>query len=302
MVSLRYHLVSLGAALLALAAGVVLGAGPLSTRISEVVNAAPSASGTADPALVKKRLAYDDAYAAETANKIVARTLPGTRVVLVVAPGTPVRMVTDQVAILGRSGAKVTAQVTLTTAWTDPTQTTVLAGITSQLAPPETVVDTSGSSAYGQASAALGAALLTRQPGAAPAASEPAAALLAGLTQGGFLSTSGTPAIRANLAVLITPRTSKVTAVAALLPLGPALDAASAGAVVSGPTGSADAVAVLAAIRRDAAAKAAVSTVDDADVITGRVAVVLALAQQLAGRQGHYGSGSGAVSPVPVIG
>ncbi len=302
MVSLRYHLVSLGAALLALAAGVVLGAGPLSTRINDAVAAAPSSSAGVDAASLKKRLAYDDAYAAATAGKVVARTLSGNRVVLVIAPGTPVTGISEAVALISRAGAKVTAQVTLTTAWTDPTQTTVLTGISGQLAPPDTLVESTGSSAYGQASAALAAALVTRQPGPAPTASQPAAALLAGLTQGGFLSTSGTPQIRANLAILLSPATGKPAATAALLPLGPALDAASAGAVVSGPTGSADSAGLVAAIRRDAAAKAAVSTVDDGDTVTGRIAIVLALSQQLGGQLGHYGRGSGAVGPVPVIG
>ena len=38
MVSFRYHLVSLGALLLALAAGVVLGAGPLSAKVSDALD------------------------------------------------------------------------------------------------------------------------------------------------------------------------------------------------------------------------------------------------------------------------
>ena len=301
MVSLRYHVVSLGAALLALAAGVVLGAGPLSTRVNDAVTAAPAASPGTDRARTDKQLAYAEAYASATANKVVSRTLGGTRIVVLIVPGTPVGVVTDVVALLGRTGAKVTAQVTLKPAWLDPTQSTVLSGITGQLAPPDTQPDASGTS-YGQASSALSAALLTRQAGAAPAASEPADALLAGLKQGGFLSASGTPEVRANLAVVLTPATSAAASSAALLPLGPALDAASAGAVVGGPIGSADGTGEVAAIRRDAGAKAAVSTVDDVDTVTGRVAVVLALAQQFAGRQGHYGRGPGAVSPVPVSG
>jgi Copper transport outer membrane protein, MctB len=39
--------------------------------------------------------------------------------------------------------------------------------------------------------------------------------------------------------------------------------------------------------------------VDSADLVTGRVALVLALAQQKAGGHGQYGSGAGADAPVP---
>ena len=124
----------------------------------------------------------------------------------------------------------------------------------------------------------------------------------AGLSSGGFLTTSGTPDIRATVAVLLTPATGTAPTSDALLPLGPALDAAGLGAVVSGPAGSSAGTGAVAAVRKDAGTKAAVSTVDNADELMGRIAIVLALAQQIGGKQGHYGTGLGAAGPVPAGG
>ena len=69
--------------------------------------------------------------------------------------------------------------------------------------------------------------------------------------------------------------------------------------MLAAPGGSAAAGGVIALLRGDATARAAVSSVDSLDVPAGRVAVVLALAQQKAGGHGQYGSGPGADAPVP---
>ncbi len=55
----------------------------------------------------------------------------------------------------------------------------------------------------------------------------------------------------------------------------------------------------LAAIRTDDDLKTAVSTIDDVDLIQGRVAASLALAEMANGVFGAYGIGSGAQSTVP---
>ncbi|HEY5187103.1 MAG TPA: copper transporter, partial [Actinomycetes bacterium] len=105
---------------------------------------------------------------------------------------------------------------------------------------------------------------------------------------------------RAAAAVLLSP--AKVTAEAApsLLPLGPALSTASGGGVVlGGPTGSAAATGLVGMVRADATARAVVSTADVADLTSGRVALVLALAQARTGKHGAYGAGPSADAPVP---
>jgi len=298
MVSFRYHLVSVGAVLLALAAGVVLGAGPLSTKVSSALTPTPTTHPTASgPSLaaLKASLAADDAYVAATSRTLIAGQLHRTRVVLVVAPGTPQSLTASVTRTLAQAGAVVTGSVALTPSWTDPTHATVLDGITTQLAPPSTATGTGNGA--GQAAAALAAALLTRHSYALGQPSDTATALLAGLVQGGFVTRTGSPDQAASLAVFLAPATTSDPA--ALLPLMTALRVAGSGVVVVAPTGSAQPGAVLAAVRVDPATRVLVSTVDSGDQLTGRVALVLALAQQKAGGHGQYGFGPGADAPLP---
>ncbi|NUT46954.1 MAG: copper transporter, partial [Saccharothrix sp.] len=51
--------------------------------------------------------------------------------------------------------------------------------------------------------------------------------------------------------------------------------------------------------RADTAATSVLSTVDDADTAAGRVVVVLALREQLAGKAGRYGVAGNAEGPAP---
>ena len=299
MVSFRYHLVSLGAVLLALAAGVVLGAGPLSGQVSKALStptAADSAAATGETITgLKARVYAGDAYVAATAKTLLAGQLKKTRVVLVVAPGTPPATVTAVADLLTAAGATVSGTVILAPAWFDPAQATVLNGITTQLAP-ATTASTDGTPGSA-ASAALAAALLSKTAGASAQTSDPATALLAGLIQGGFLTRTGQPDQGASLAVLLAPATFKNQAL--LLPLLTGLDGAGKGAVVAAPAGSAATGGVVALLRADPTARATVSGIDSVDQPAGRVAVVLALAQQKAGGHGQYGAGPGADAPVP---
>ena len=298
MVSFRYHLVSVGAVLLALAAGVLLGAGPLSTKVSSALTPEPTthpaASGPSVAAL-KAALAADDAYVTATAKTLVAGQLRHTRVVLVQAPGTPPALVASVSSTLAASGAVVTGSVILTPSWTDPSHATVLDGITTQLAPPSTAAATGNGA--GQAAAALSAALLTRHSYLLGRPSDTATALLAGLVQGGFITRTGSPDQAASLAVFLAPVNPADPA--ALLPLMSALRVAGDGVVVVAPTGSAQPGAVVAAVRTDPSTRVLVSTVDSGDQLAGRVALVLALVQQKAGGHGQYGFGPGADAPLP---
>ena len=298
--SFRYHLVSIAAVLLALAVGVVLGAGPLSTKVNDALTK-PTASAGSTPsaagvAALRARVAYEEAFAAAAGKTLTSGRLKGRRVVLVVAPGTAPGLVKPVEQALVGAGATVSGEVDLTPAWADPARLAVLSGITDQLAPPDTK-DSAGSPAQ-RSAAALAAGVLASSPKGVGRTSDPDTALLAGLTQGGFLTTKGSPDDNAGLAVLLVPAGARN--VTALAPLAAALGAAGSGAVVAGPTGSARPGAPVAAVRTDPTADAAVSTVDTVDLGAGRVALVLALTQRAAGGRGDYGGGPGASSPLPV--
>jgi hypothetical protein len=80
-----------------------------------------------------------------------------------------------------------------------------------------------------------------------------------------------------------------------------ALRTAGRGVAVGGASGSAAPGGIVAALRTDSSARGQVSGVDAVDAVAGRVALVLALAQQKAGGHGQYGSGPGADAPVPKL-
>jgi hypothetical protein len=75
-----------------------------------------------------------------------------------------------------------------------------------------------------------------------------------------------------------------------------ALDATTGGVVLSGGRDAADAGGALGLVRGDKAATAAVSTVDNGDRAAGRVTVVRALVEQLAGKAGSYGTAPNAAA------
>ncbi len=297
--SFRYYLVSLGSLFLALALGVVLGAGPLSKAVNQTV---ASADGTdsaakAQVAALRARVGYDDAFTNATSSTLVTGTLTGSSVVVVVLPGTTaaeVKGVTDRIKT---AGASVTGQVTLTAAWADPRQASVLSDISTRLAPPEAVTVTG--TAYDQAAESLAAAIVSQDNAVVGHVTDPATALLTGLAEAGFVSLAGTPAAHAQLAVMVAP--VRTPAAAAYLPLALALDRTATGAVVGGAYGSATGAGFVAAIRADAATRTAVATQDTADLTSGQVGVVYALGLQHSGgpaASGQYGQGPGATAPV----
>ena len=184
----RYHLVSLGAVFLALAAGVVLGAGPLSKAVAQTVSVADGSDTAAkqQAAVLKARIAYDDAYVASTAASAVTGTLTGTSVVLVVMPGTTPAEVSGVTARIKVAGATLTGQVTLNPSWADPAQSSVLADISDRLAPPEAA--SVAGTPYQHAAEAVASSITTRSPSLVGKVTDPATALLTGLAEGGFIT------------------------------------------------------------------------------------------------------------------
>jgi hypothetical protein len=307
VISFRYHLVSLAAVLLALAAGVVLGAGPLADRITDVGSASEEeelASLRAQVGSLQQRISYDDAVATALAPSVIPNRLRGRSVVVVVAPGTDRAQVQQLTEAVRSAGATVTGEVDVQPAWVDPDQATVLGTLADQLAPDDVTLPTGGP--YERAGAALSTALVTDQA-AAGAADDQAVAMLTGFEEGGFITVQGDPAVGAQLALVVAPPATPgqsdagTAASQALLPLVAALDSGR-GAVLGGAEGSNADGGLVAALRDSGAVRRAVSSVDVADIPSGVIAVVLALAEQAAGSSGQYGLGPGAVAAIPAVG
>lgn len=115
MINFRYHVVSIIGIFIALAVGVVLGAGPLQSRIQSGMSTSSSSVG-ADPQLS----AQADAEAAglkALASSTLSGSLAGAKIALVVAPGASDDDVSALRSTLTDAGASVVGRVTLSDNW-----------------------------------------------------------------------------------------------------------------------------------------------------------------------------------------
>ena len=128
--------------------------------------------------------------------------------------------------------------------------------------------------------------------------------VLSGYAAGGFLSTSGNPAARATLAVVIIPGTPPATSDASgasqtLVSVAQQLNLAGNGTVMAGQvsgSGPGSAIDVL----RSSGRADHFSSVDDADTAIGQIIVAQALYEQVtSGNSGNYGSLASATAAAP---
>lgn len=119
MIDFRYHLVSLVAVFLALAVGIVLGAGPLAQPIGDTLTGQVDKLREDRNALsnqlteTKAKLATSDKVGEQFAGRIFNNVLSGVQVALVVLPGADGEDVKNVSAKLGQAGGAVSAQVNL---------------------------------------------------------------------------------------------------------------------------------------------------------------------------------------------
>lgn len=298
MTGARNLLLALVAAVLALALGLALGAGPVVGR-SDAARVDRTDRLTArverlDARVTRlqARAGASDRLAAALAAPLTTGRLKGHSVVLVRTPGAAAADVRRTRAALLGAGAALTGTVTLTPAYLDPAKaSSPLEDLALRLVPPG-VTFTPGATSIERVDTVLARSTVSRSPGDAP--DQAAAELVAGLHELGAVRRTGPPGQLAELAVVVTGRHERPAAKAALVPLLRALDAAGQGAVLVGPGTVPDVVRWA----REGDSGGA-STVDSVDSAGGTVATVLALVEQLAGRQGAYGVGAGATAVVP---
>lgn len=308
MISLRYHIISIAAVFLALAVGVVLGSTTLSrSLLSGLTNdneqlveqvADLEAARNAQDA----RLADADDFASSVGPLVVRGQLDRRTVVLVTtADADPA----DQEALktlLGNAGARVTGELRLTDAFTDPEKADQLKDIVIRLLPAGVQLPTA-SDPGSLAGGLLGPLLLIGKDDNKPQASaDETAAALAGLTEGGFVK-AGQGIQPAQLAVVLTGGANDGEGAgdraATVARFATQVDRSGAGTVLAGAEGSADGTGAVGVVRADNAASAVLSTVDNVGTPAGRVVTVLALREQLEGASGRYGSAGNAEAPAP---
>lgn len=289
MISFRTHVVTLVAIMLALAAGVALGGGPL----SEVGRGTLSSAPTADATETAETADFGDAFARSGASRLYAGGLDTRPVALVTLPGAPEGITSGITADIEKAGGSVTATYAAQPALLEPSEKSLVDTLGSQLMTQldEDAVD-AGAPTYERIGQLLGTGIASTEPTGGPVQ-------------------DGTTAIRQSLAgaELVTgPEGEPKRAPLVLVVLGDDVDddvlagllaglaARSVGVVAVGDTDGA--VGDLAGLRTSPLAEA-VATVDGAEGDLGRVTSVLALIRALQSSGGSFGA-SGSDGAVPL--
>ena len=313
VIDFRYYLVSIVSIFLALAVGIVLGAGPLQGDIGARLTQQMTAL-RADKTQLRTYLdaARRDAAARDTFSSAVAPAamkdrLTGKTVALVVAPGVDSDLVKNVTTSLIAAGAKVGSTVTLSDVWADPSKITLRNTVASPFATLATAPAAAGSPDQ-LAVTVLTHAILAGTDHSTERITASASAALNGLAAGDLISVTPDHVVPSSSVVFLSGPVKGSTQqdtdarLAAYVQLVRSLDAAGSGVVVAAksnstdPTKSADLVA---AARKNSDAVKVISTVDDADLPMGLNTLVMALEQQYTGGAGQYGLAGDAKAIVP---
>ena len=325
MIDFRYHLVSLISVFLALAVGIVLGAGPLKESIGDTLTGEVDALRQRAADLRTEldasaaELADSRAAFASVADDLLAGTLEDRRVALVTFGDADGGAAADVAARFEEAGATVSARVRLTDDWVDPTRATfrqTLGGtLVEYLEPAPDAAAGSGT----ELAEALVQGLSNAVPEDPDRLTENAAVVLQLLTESGLIEVDGEVALPADGVVVVAggfdgrladepEETAAPTRaddlqdtvdrwVAVTRELAFAARQRTDGVVVAGH----EAVdgGLLAQLREGQDTAARASTVSDVQDLVGQVSVPLAFAERVAGTVGHYGPGGGTTAPVP---
>ena len=196
MISLRYHVVSLAAVFLALAVGLVLGAGGVSDRLlGAMATKADGLTGqvqqlTAQRDALAAAQRADDEFSRRVAPAAVRGVLQGQSVALVTSGADgPTR--DALVELIKQSGATVTGTVALTPAVTDPARADQLRQLTGTLLPAGAQLPAAADT--GSLLGGLLGGVLTGPSGQAPVTGPQAEGVLNGLSAAGFTTAGPAP-------------------------------------------------------------------------------------------------------------
>jgi hypothetical protein len=308
VISLRQHAISLAAVFLALAVGVVLGSGLLSDTLlsglrEEKQNLHSQINALNDDKnALNEKLGTTNAFDSQVAGRIVHEVLADTSVIVFRTPDAHDDDVDGVSRIIGAAGGAVAGTVSLTQEFVDANSAEKLRSVVnSSILPAGAQLSTTLIDQGSQAGDLLGITLLIDRDPAAPIVDDlQRETVLAALRDTGFINYGSERIGAANTAVVITggalgddagnQGVSVARFAAALAPHG-------SGTVLAGRDGSSAGTAAVAVARADTGMASALSTVDDVDVESGRITVVLGLDDlSTGGRTGQYGTGAGATS------
>jgi len=299
LIDFRYHVVSIVAVFLALAVGIVLGSGPLKDDISgfledrteqlaqEKVDLQSQVSG------LRQDLQYNEQIAQISQPILLEQLLAGHVTTVIVLPDTDGDQVKAIETAIDTAGGTLGERVTLEPSWTDPDRIDTLAEVAQELAR-----GNRGDDAYTLASQVLADALLTPDGRGVGEPSNDPGAPIAALEGAGFISADEAEVIRADTAIVVGPAGEMPSAEAVVVPLVTALDENGVGTVLTAPLGADGAEGAIGVVR-DSDADGTVSTEDRLETVNGVTVTIGALAEQIAGGVGHYGTGDDANAAAP---
>jgi len=307
MVTLRHHVISLAAVFVALAIGVVLGSGVLS---STVVSGLRGDNGvlqkqagtlTDEKGSLSEKLLAASEFDTQVAGRIVRDALAGKSVVVLRTPDAANEDVDAVARLIGQAGGTVAGTIALTGEFVDANSAAKMSSVVnSPILPAGTQLNATFTDQGSQAGDLLGIALLiNRDPTIAAVDDNARDAVLSALRDTGFL-TYDQRLGAADTAVIVTGGALADTAGnqgATVARLAVAMAPRGSGVVLAGRDGSASGVSAVAVTRADTPMAGAVTTVDDIGIESGRITTVLALQAMIAGAPpGQYGIGAGAAS------
>lgn len=323
VIDFKYHMVSLVAVFLALAVGIILGAGPLRGQLSEALESQVAELGEERNALrsrvdLQEQRADDkDELLSSLLPSAVAGTLTDRRVTIVELPGADTTLADAMATALQTAGAHVVARTTVARSWIDPEGAAERQGVADELLPTfgrtdgetspaallATVLagprETDESFAWAQADERLmdTDAIETQRltdgetvlPGAPAVAPDVVVVLSGGLDAAALNADSS----------LESRLTERVAIVAALAEQNvPTVVIAGGSESYADPQTIAE-DPLVAAIRSTVDVAEAVSSVDNIESAAGLVSATWATARMLEGDQGHYGLADDAQAPAP---
>ena len=310
MINFRFHIVSLIAVFLALALGVVMGAtvvnraivDRLNSRIDTVEKNANARKTESDQ--LRGQLGQINGYIDGTKDFAVAGSLDGSTLATIATRGVDADAVKQTVALAQQAGARAPGIL-----WLEGKLALSDADTVRQL---DELLGKTGQNAKATRDEAWNALASRVATGGGAAAN--GRDLLAALADAGFISFEPVGTQGANFSpasfsggdvkvLLVDGTNGQVNENEVLAPLSNALVANRLRLVVGDVFAQKDKGpkrgAALAPIRESDALKQAVSTVDDVDLVEGRVASVLALADLNRNVVGQYGYGTGATKSAP---
>lgn len=296
MITLRHHVLTIVAVFLALAAGIVLGGGPLSDVGPTVATAGQERSEA--PATGTAQTDYTERFVTALEPPVIAGRLTDRSVALVTVPGADEQVVSALAAQVEAAGGRVSARYDLSEDLVDAGQKSLVDTLGSQLVTQQAEGDIAAeASTYDRFGQLLGLAVATKDAEGEDVNGK-SRAIADAISGAGLMAKPDSVDRRAPLVLLVLGTDADDEGSDAILAgLAGGLAAQATGVVVAGVTSDGGS-GQLGRFRADPAA-AGVASVDGIDTLAGRVATILTLQRSLTTPGGSFGA-SGSDGAVPL--